>query len=231
MAKGPPEAPRIVNRKVRYDFEVLETLEAGISLTGSEVKSLRAGRASLDESYAYLRGGELFLLDCNIAPYPMAGYAQHKPTRERKLLLHRRQIKRWQSRVTQRGLTIVPLAIYFNERDRISLFGRIGRRSPRAVRLALLQGSDQFDLDTLDRVTTQERAHLLRLSPAWRRGTVSGQGFGRSPRSGLVCLNVDVMRLDRHSLQQVGGASCQRPVDLVQRQAGDEYAQRRQMSG
>ena len=116
MAKGPPEAPRIVNRKVRYDFEVLETLEAGISLTGSEVKSLRAGRASLDESYAYLRSGELFLLDCNIAPYPMAGYAQHKPTRERKLLLHRRQIKRWQSRVTQRGLTIVPLAIYFNER-------------------------------------------------------------------------------------------------------------------
>ncbi len=116
MAKGPPEAPRIVNRKVRYDFEVLETLEAGISLTGSEVKSLRAGRASLDESYAYLRSGELFLLDCNIAPYPMAGYAQHKATRERKLLLHRRQIKRWQVRVTQRGLTIVPLAIYFNER-------------------------------------------------------------------------------------------------------------------
>jgi len=116
MTKGPPEAPKIVNRKVRYNFEVLESLEAGISLTGSEVKSLRAGRASLDESYAYLHGGELFLLDCNIAPYPMAGYAQHKPTRQRKLLLHRRQIKRWQTKVSQRGLTIVPLAIYFNER-------------------------------------------------------------------------------------------------------------------
>ena len=116
MTKGPPQPPRILNKKVRYNFEVLETLEAGIALTGSEVKSLRMGKASLDEAYAYVRGGEVFLLDCNISPYPMAGYAQHKPTRERKLLLHRRQIRKWQAKVSQRGLTIVPLSLYFNER-------------------------------------------------------------------------------------------------------------------
>jgi SsrA-binding protein len=116
MTKGPSVPPKILNRKVRYDFELLETVEAGIALTGSEVKSLRDGRASLEESYAYMDKGELFLLDCNISPYPNATCAQHKPTRPRKLLLHRRQIKRWADKVTQRGLTIVPTSIHFNER-------------------------------------------------------------------------------------------------------------------
>lgn len=116
MAKVPPPAPRIQNRKARFNFEIIETLEAGIALTGSEVKSLRAGQAKLDEAYAFIRDNEISLLDCNIAPYPMAGYAQHKPTRERKLLLHRREIRKWEAKVTQKGLTIVPLSIHFNER-------------------------------------------------------------------------------------------------------------------
>ncbi|MHC5035490.1 MAG: SsrA-binding protein SmpB [Planctomycetota bacterium] len=121
MAKRPTESPKITNKKVRYNFEVLETLEAGIALTGSEVKSLRSGKASLDESYAYIRAGEMFLRDCNISPYPMAGYAQHKPTRERKLLLHRRQIRKWEGKVAQRGLTVVPLSLYFNERGLVKI--------------------------------------------------------------------------------------------------------------
>ncbi len=116
MSRGPTESPRINNRKVRYNFELLETVEAGLALTGSEVKSLRAGKASLDEAFAVIRRGEVFLRDCNISPYPMAGYAQHLPTRERKLLLHRRQIRKWATKVTQRGLTIVPVTLYFNER-------------------------------------------------------------------------------------------------------------------
>ncbi len=116
MAKGPSASPRIVNKKVRYHFEVLETEQAGIALTGSEVKSLRAGRVSLEEAYAYIRNGEAWLIGCNISPYPMAGYAQHDPDRERKLLLHRRQIRKWEVKVVQRGMTIVPLAVYFNER-------------------------------------------------------------------------------------------------------------------
>lgn len=116
MAKGPPTPPRIVNKKARYNFELLETIEAGIALTGSEVKSLRAGRASLDEAYAYIRGGELLLVDCHISPYPNAGYAQHDPTRPRRLLIHRRELKRWAAKVTQKGLTLIPLTIHFNER-------------------------------------------------------------------------------------------------------------------
>lgn len=121
MVQGPPAPPKILNKKVRYKFEILDTLEAGIALTGSEVKSLRAGHASIEEAYAHIREGELYLLDCNIAPYPMAGYAQHKPTRERKLLVHRRQIRRWAAKVVLKGWTIVPLALRFNERGLVKV--------------------------------------------------------------------------------------------------------------
>lgn len=121
MAKGPPPSPKIRNNKARFNYQVLEKLEAGISLSGSEVKSLRNGRASLEEAWALIRDGEVFLRDCNISPYPQAGYAQHKPTRERKLLLHRRQIRKLQNKVTQRGLTLVPLSMYFNERGLVKL--------------------------------------------------------------------------------------------------------------
>jgi len=116
MPKGPPPPPEIRNKKARFRFEVLEQVEAGISLTGSEVKSLRHGRASLDEAYALIRDGEAFLRGCNIAPYPQAGYAQHEPTRERKLLLHRRQIRKLHARVIERGMTLIPLKVYFSER-------------------------------------------------------------------------------------------------------------------
>ncbi len=121
MGKGPPPTPRIINKKARYNFELLEKVEAGIALTGSEVKSLRAGRASLDEAYAFLRAGQVHLRGCNISPYQNAGYAQHVPTRERKLLLHRREIHKWEAKVVQRGLTVVPLEIYFNERGMVKI--------------------------------------------------------------------------------------------------------------
>jgi SsrA-binding protein len=121
MAKGVVPTPRIVNKKARFEFELLDELEAGIALTGSEVKSLRAGQASLEEAFAVIRNDELFLRDCNISPYPMAGYVQHAPTRERKLLVHKRQIRKWHDKVTQRGYTIVPLAIQFNERGLIKV--------------------------------------------------------------------------------------------------------------
>lgn len=116
MARGPSQPPRLIHKKARFNYEILDRLEAGIALTGSEVKSLRAGKASIEESYAHLRDGELWLLDLNISPYPQAGYAQHKPTRERKLLVHRRELKKWLSRVVEKGLTMIPLALYFNER-------------------------------------------------------------------------------------------------------------------
>jgi SsrA-binding protein len=116
MPKRPTRNPRILNKKAHFDYEILDQLEAGIALTGSEVKSLRAGKASLDEAFAHLESGELYLRDCNISPYSNAGYAQHAPTRPRKLLVHRRELRKWGAKVVERGLTMVPLAIYFNER-------------------------------------------------------------------------------------------------------------------
>ncbi|MFH1747553.1 MAG: SsrA-binding protein SmpB [Planctomycetota bacterium] len=127
MAKDPPPTPKIRNKKARFDFEIIEKLEAGIALTGSEVKSLRNGKASIEEAFAVIRGSEIYLRGCNISPYPQAGYAQHEPTRERKLLLHRRQIRKWSNKVTQRGLTLVPLELYFNERGIVKIMVGLAR--------------------------------------------------------------------------------------------------------
>lgn len=113
---GPPQSPQIVNKPAHFNYEILDKLEAGIALTGSEVKSLRGGRASLSDAYAVIRDGEVYLRNFNIQQYAQAGYSQHEPLRERKLLLHRREIKKWLSKVTQRGLTMVPLQVYFNDR-------------------------------------------------------------------------------------------------------------------
>jgi SsrA-binding protein len=153
MAKGPSQPPRIVNKKVRYSFELIETIEAGISLTGSEVKSLRAGKASLDEAYAMLRDDEVFLRGCNISPYPQAGYAQHEPTRERKLLLHRRQIRKWAAKVTQRGLTLVPTELYFNDRGLVK------------IKIALARGKTHAD----KRADLKTREHKREMEQATRR--------------------------------------------------------------
>lgn len=143
MAKGPPSTPKILNKKVRYNFELLEKVEAGIVLTGSEVKSLRAGKASLEEAYAVIRSGEVFLRGCTISPYPMAGYAQHEPTRERKLLLHRRQIKKWANKVTQKGLTVVPLGIHFNERGLVKIEIALARGKATSDKRETIKRRDQ----------------------------------------------------------------------------------------
>lgn len=127
MSKGPPPTPQTNNKKARFNYEILEQHEAGIALTGSEVKSLRNGKASLEEAFATIRNGEAFLRDCNIAPYPQAGYAQHHPTRERRLLLHKREIRKLYAKVTQKGLTLVPLKIYFNERGIVKVLIGLAR--------------------------------------------------------------------------------------------------------
>lgn len=116
MSKARTAPSRIINRKARYEYEIIEDVEAGIALTGSEVKSLRLGRASLDEAYAFIKSEEAYLRGFDIQPYQQAGYSQHEPKRERKLLLHRRQIKKWLTKVTQRGFTLVPLSVYFSEK-------------------------------------------------------------------------------------------------------------------
>jgi len=99
------------NRKARFEYELLERFVAGIALTGSEVKSVRAGHAKLAEGWVSFEGGEAYLADVNISPYENAGYSNHDPTRRRKLLLSKRDIVRLASKVAEKGLSVVPLAI------------------------------------------------------------------------------------------------------------------------
>jgi SsrA-binding protein len=101
------------NRRAFRNYEILEKFEAGISLLGPEVKSLRAGKASIAEAYASFKGNELFLMDMHIPEYSHTGYAPHEPLRPRKLLLHGRELKKLEASVTRKGLTLVPLQIYF----------------------------------------------------------------------------------------------------------------------
>ena len=114
--KKPTPGPRVTNRKARFSFELLERVEAGIALTGSEVKSLRSGQASLEEAYARLQGSEFFLVNCHIKSYEHGNVRNQDPLRPRKLLLRAREIHKLAAKVSQRGLTIVPTQIYFNKR-------------------------------------------------------------------------------------------------------------------
>ncbi len=101
------------NRKARHKFEVLDTLECGVALVGSEVKSLRNGKLSLDESYGRIRNGEVWLVGSDIGPYAEANYMNHDPKRPRKLLLHRSEILKFANLAREKGLTLVPLKMYF----------------------------------------------------------------------------------------------------------------------
>jgi SsrA-binding protein len=99
------------NRRAAFEYELLERFTAGLILTGSEVKSLREGRVNLQDGHVQFIGGEAFLVDVHVSPYENAGYAQHEPTRPRKLLLHKREMRRLFGKVTEKGLTIVALAL------------------------------------------------------------------------------------------------------------------------
>jgi SsrA-binding protein len=111
-----PERNVTVNRKARHDYEILETYEAGLVLTGPEVKSVRQGKVSLAEAYAKVNKGELWLYNMHIAPYDPVLQRNYDPRQPRKLLMHRREIDRLMGLTQQRGLTLIPLRIYFNER-------------------------------------------------------------------------------------------------------------------
>lgn len=122
-----------VNRRARHDYHILETYEAGIVLTGTEVKSLRAGRANLQDSYARVENGELFLYNMHISPYDQGNRFNHEPKRTRKLLMHKKEILRLLGKSREKGLTLVPLKVYFNERGRAK------------VELALARGKKAVD--------------------------------------------------------------------------------------
>jgi SsrA-binding protein len=115
------------NRKARFNYEIGEVFEAGIMLTGSEVKSLRTGKATIAESYADARGGEIWLINSNIPEYLQARRFNHEPKRRRKLLLHKSQVNKLAGAVEREGMTLVPLRLYFNERGRAKLEIALGR--------------------------------------------------------------------------------------------------------
>jgi SsrA-binding protein len=139
------------NRSARHDYHLLETHEAGLALTGTEVKSLREGKANIADAYGIVRGGEIYLLNAHIAPYSSGGYVNHDPTRSRKLLLHRREIRRLIGAVERQGLTLVPLELYF----------RNGRAK---VAIALAKGKKLHDKreDTRRRDAEREIARAFR---------------------------------------------------------------------
>ena len=125
--------PKMENRKAFFDYEIIEKVEAGMALLGSEVKSLRQGGADLKGAFARVDGDECWLVGCNIAPYKQAGVRNHEPLRKRKLLLHRRQIKKIDGKLQQKGLTLVPLRIYFSDNGHAK------------IELALATGKRQYD--------------------------------------------------------------------------------------
>jgi SsrA-binding protein len=107
--------PVAANRKAFHDYEILDRLEAGIALTGTEIKSIRAGGANIREAHARALNGEIWLYGAHVAPYGSGGYVNHEPTRPRRLLLHKRQIREWSRAVSERGLTILPLSLYLKD--------------------------------------------------------------------------------------------------------------------
>jgi len=152
-AKDPNEhRRRFQNKKARYNYEVIEKLETGITLTGTEVKSLREGRASLEEAFARIVGGEIFLYGFRIDPYSHGNAMNHDPVRARKLLLHRREINKLAPKVVLRGQTLVPLSLYFNDRGLAK------------VSLALVKGKTHRD----KRQDVKKRDHEREMARAMR---------------------------------------------------------------
>src|ERR671924_1737389 len=154
MAAKAASPSRVVaqNRRARFNYAIGETFEAGLALTGTEVKSLRQGKATIAESYADARGGEIWWVNANIPEYLQGGRFNHAPKRARKLLLHRRQINKLMGAVEREGMTLVPLKLYFNEKGRAK------------VEVALARGKKLYDKRETQKKRSweRERGRLMR---------------------------------------------------------------------
>ena len=152
MAKEKESIQIAQNRKARFEYEILESFEAGIVLSGSEVKSLRAGKASINEAHAGAMEGAIWLFNMHIAEYQQAGVRGHLPTQPRKLLLHAKEIKRLIGVTKEKGLTLIPLAAYFNKRGMVK------------VQIAIGKGKKLHDkrASIKDRDWNREKSRLLR---------------------------------------------------------------------
>jgi len=149
--KPPAPTPTIDNRRARFEYEFLERIEAGIVLTGTEIKSLRTGQSSIGEAYARIRDGELWLLSMYVPPYKQGSFSNVEPNRPRKLLLHRKDIDRLAGRISEKGLTLVPTRLYF-------------KRGRAKVEIALARGKKLWDKrrEERDRDVQREMARAAR---------------------------------------------------------------------
>ena len=121
------------NKTAYHNYQILETFEAGIALLGSEVKAIRDGRISLKESYAEVKGGDVVLVKCHISPYEAANIFNHEPLRERRLLLHKREIRKLAQKIKERGFTLVPTKVLFNDRGKVK------------IEIALVRGKREYE--------------------------------------------------------------------------------------
>lgn len=146
MAKKQPDGEKLIasNKKAFHEYFVLEKFEAGLVLTGTEVKSLREGRINLKDSYILFKDGEAYLFGCHISPYSHGNIQNHDPERTRKLLLHRREIEKLNSRVVEKGLTVVPIRVYFKS-------GRV------KIEIAVVRGKQLFDKRETEKRKEAER--------------------------------------------------------------------------
>ena len=144
------------NKKAFFNYEILGSYEAGISLLGSEVKSIREGKISLKESYAEIKGGEVFLVNCHISPYEAANRFNHEPTRERKLLLHRQEIKRLTGKIKEKGLTLIPTKVMINDKGKVK------------VEVSLARGKRIYQKREAIKEKDREREMRAELKRQWR---------------------------------------------------------------
>ncbi len=158
MTKTKGEGKKIVcrNKRARFDYKISEVYEAGLVLTGTEVKSLRQGRANLTDSYARVQEGEVWLINSHISPYPFAHHGNHDPERRRKLLLHKREIKKLYGRTQERGMALIPLSIYFKD----------GKAK---VELGLAEGKQTFDKRQAIKKRMADRDMARALRQRWER--------------------------------------------------------------
>ncbi len=155
MTKPPPDediVPIARNKRARHDYEILETWEAGLVLTGTEVKSLRDGRAQITDAYAIIKDGELWLLNAHIAPYAQGNIWNHDPVRTRKLLLHQKEIRRLIGDVERKGLTLVALDLYFKHGRAKVRIGLARGKKLHDKRADLKERDDQRDMQRALRV-------------------------------------------------------------------------------
>ncbi len=149
--KPPAPAPTVDNRRARFEYEFLERIEAGIVLTGTEIKSLRSGQTSISEAYARIRDGELWLLSMYVPPYKQGSFSNVEPNRPRKLLMHRKDIDRLAGRISEKGLTLVPTRLYF-------------KRGRAKIEIALARGKKLWDKrrEEQDRDVKRDIARAIR---------------------------------------------------------------------